>query len=134
MNYYTDSKNGYSMNNKCNRHNDEYYYDDSCFARNNDSNYYDNEYDKNGRNRHSCCVRRIEETLCCHPSYYNEEKKEDKKEKCFEGTFKICPKEEHKDCNEKNDYYEEKDNKQTDHKCGCRCHNRCGFCGLFGRW
>ena len=141
MNYYTDSKNGYSMNNKyedC-RHNDDY-----------SKEFYDKDFNRNnyGQNeKHSCCVRRVEETFCCYPSYYNEEKKEDKwedkkeekKERCFEGTFKICPK--YYDCNDKdeknNDHKndcDERDNQKDDHKYGCRCHNRCGFCGLFRRW
>ncbi len=146
MNYYQNSKNGYYMNNQNDdRYNNEYYYDN--YSKDNN---YDNDYNKNNydHNKKSCCVRRVEETFCCYPSYYNEEnkedkwedKKEEKRDQCFEGTFKICPKhydyndkEDHKDYDDKKDC-REKENKKEEHKCGCRCHNRCGFCGLFRRW
>ncbi len=133
MNYYTNPNNGYFMNNNDDRFNDEYYYDD---YRNNVRYDYDNEKNGYGNEKRSCCVRRVEETYLCFPSYYNEdkcEKKEDNKENCFEGTFKICPK--HYDNGKDYSYkHDDRDNKKENHKCGCRCHNRCGFCGLFRRW
>lgn len=124
MNYYTNSRNDYLINN---RYNNEYY---DNYSKNYDNDYceknYNNGYDQSKR---SCCLKRVEETYICFPSYYNEENKDNKKEKCFEGTFKICP----KYYNDENDC-KDKEDKKDDHKCGCRCHNRCGFCGIFKRW
>lgn len=133
MNYYTNSNNDCCMNNRFNDYSDEYAYND--FDQNNNyyssnSDYYNHE--KNNYKEHSCCVKKVEETFCCYPSYYNEEKKDDQKEKCFEGTFKICPKcYENKQCHN----FQECDNhKRDEHKCNCRCHNRCNFCRLFRFW
>ena len=120
MNYYQDSNFGCCINkNNYDNFND--------YSRKNYNN--SNEYANNDWN-HQYCVKKIEETFCCYPSYYNEDKKEDNKEKCFEGTFKICPKRyNHYDCGkfEKNDCY----NKNDEQNCGCKNNNRCcGFCGF----
>ena len=81
-------------------------------------NYYNNDnYEQ--YNKKNCCVKRVEETFCCFPSYYNEEKTE-KKQECWEGTFKIYPK--HND----NDY--EKCN-QTQKENQHHSRNCC-----FGNW
>ncbi len=110
--------------------------------------YYDDNMDHENRNkfnnshRHdkkrNCCMKRVEETFCCYPSYYNEEK-EDKKEEhfypCYEGTFTLCPiksscnkSEEikHNKCSNNNDGQENNDNRYF--------RNRCCFCRLFSRW
>ena len=111
------------------RYND---FDQKCNCiQNNDYNY----------DKKQCCVKRVEETFCCYPSYYNEEKKEDKREKeneYWEGTFRAYPK---KDCYKKQDNdnrYEDKcDKKEEKHECQ-RNNNRCcwGLCNLFRncRW
>ena len=120
-----------------------------CYS---NKNYYNNEYNNyeneknNGTKKDSCCIKRVEETFYCFPSYYNEEKedKEVKKEKCFEGTFKICPnhncddKQFNKDAynNDKNNHGEENEIKKEEQK-GCKNQNRCCcFCGFnrFFRW
>jgi len=69
MNYYADSRNGYSINSRDNYSNNLYYD-------------YDND-DQNNYRKHqgrSCCMRKVEESFCCFPSYYNEERNEDRKE------------------------------------------------------
>lgn len=130
MNYYEDSKCNYLTNNYLNCYDNDYnfnnYYSNNKYC-------YENDYEKRHCNKPSCCVKRVEETFYCLPSYYNEQNKDDKKinkhEKCFEGTFKICPKicdnkeETNKDCYEKDNY----------NHCG-KSHHKCSFCGLFGRW
>ena len=99
------------------------FYNDRCCNNQNDYNKNDN-YD-----RKNCCVKRVEETFFCIPSYYNEDRKEDKKQdECWEGTFKICPKNhnQHHNCENrddtKQDYYPNR--------------NRCCLCNLFRncRW
>lgn len=123
MNYYTDFRNGYYMNNK----------DECCndYSKNN-NNYYN--FDNNYDNKRGCCVRKVEETFCCYPSYYNEEKKKDKKEeiqeRCFEGTFRICPRKSY--CDNKEDNKQDscyKDDKKYENR-----NNKCCFCRLFSRW
>ena len=112
MNYYQDSRNDY-------------------YATNNQNNYDYNKNDYGHDENRTCCVRRVEETYLCFPSYYNEEKddkKEEKKERCFEGTFRICPKCENQE-KKNND-----DHSKNEQRFDCRCHQRCGFCGLFRRW
>lgn len=142
MNRYHDLRNDCCRN--------DYYENLSKYDNYSGNNYYDyNTNDNYYHNKPSCCVRKVEETYCCFPSYYNEDKKEDNKSqiKCCEGTFKICP----KHC------YDEKpnDNKCIKHNetnyCNCTnqndCyekdysnHNRqqhkCCFCNLFKncRW
>ena len=125
MNYYQNSRNGYSLNNQNNDCdcNNKFYQD---FSNNDYRDYYDhnsqNEY--NNFNQKSCCVRRFEESVCCYPSYYNEDKQEEKQEKCYEGTFKICPKHNKEKCFNKED-------KNDEQKCSHNHHNRCCcFCGL----
>ena len=107
-------------------------------------NFYNNcnncDFEEKDFNEKKCCVKRVEETYCCFPSYYNEEKdgckKEDKKETyeypCYEGTIYLCPKKSH--CNVKEDKYSKDDRCNKDNHHNYRCHNRCGFCGLFSRW
>lgn len=111
---------------------------------NNEFSNYSNEKDNNFK-KDSCCVKRVEETFCCIPSYYNEEKEDkvDTKEKCFEGTFRICPKS--YDCNQnnrKNDSCKQEDINNSCYEDGkkkcrednCRMnHHSCCFCRLF-RW
>jgi len=125
MNYYQDLTNNYSMN-----RNSNYYYNDYY----DDSNNHFNNYNHNNYNENSCCVRRVEETFCCFPSYYNEDRKYDKnedlKDKCFEGTFKICPK--HHNCNKENK--NDCDQKKYSNKCNCNCFNRCCCPVNFKRW
>ena len=123
MNYYTDFRNGYYMNNKdecCNDFSKNTYY-------NFDNNY---NYDR----KRGCCVRKVEETFCCYPSYYNEEKEEDKKDEhfhpCYEGTFTLCPRKSYhynKEDNKQDSYY--KDDKKYENR-----NNKCCFCRLFSRW
>lgn len=135
MNYYQDRYNGYSINNNCCNHYNDYDYENN-FNQNNCDN------DK----KHSCCFRRTEETFCCYPSYYNEEKKNDKydckdvnKDNYIEGSFKICSKCNYNNNNKHIDIhnvnkneccYEKNDKRKYDR----RCHNRCCFCGLFRCW
>ena len=137
MNYYQDN---YSMNNRNDYYDDYSRYSKNTYEKDNKSEIYDR-FD----NKRSCCLRKVEETFCCYPSYYNEYKKEDKKEEkkecnCWEGSFRICPKNEnynhkHDCCNSNKHDCEEKYNHKDEHNSGCRCHNRCcGFCGLFRRW
>ena len=131
MNYYTNS-NDYSMFNG-NRYYDECNND---YNSNEDyNNYYNNTPCRNSyHSKPNCCIKRVEETYLCFPSYYNEDKsdkKEDNKENCFEGTFRICPKFNKKDdCNKCHN----PENNEDEHKCARHCHKRCGFCGLFRRW
>ena len=97
---------------------------------------YSNEKDNNFK-KDTCCVKRVQETFCCFPSYYNEEKEEKayKKEECFEGTFKICP----KTCdgnqnNRKSDNSTQEDRNNSCYQDNCRMNHRpCCFCRLF-RW
>ena len=107
MYYYQDSMNDYYSPSRrcCHDYNDNYQdRHDKNECCNND---YDNKYDHNKKH---CCVRKIEETICCYPSYYNEENKEKKKDYCY------------------------KNENKEENRC-CRCSNRCfGFCGLFRRW
>ena len=125
--YYNNYKNCYSMNNNFDCDNYQCNYDNN--------NHNDNCY-KNNLDKRSCCMRRVEETFMCFPSYYNEEKEEVnnyKKDVCYEGTFKICP----KYCeNKKNIYNKDCDEEIVDqvNKKNCyHCQHRCGFCGLFRR-
>ena len=124
MNYYTDFRNGCYMNNK----------DECCndYSKNNDTHYnFDNV--NNYNRKRGCCVRKVEETICCYPSYYNEEK-EDKKDEhfypCYEGIFTLCPR--------KSYCYNKEDNKQDscykDDKKYENRNNKCCFCRLFSRW
>ena len=129
MKYYQDIRNGCSMNN----------YTDNRYSDYNDySNNYTNEYFSNKNdNEKKCpyCLRKIEETFCCFPSYYNEDKKEYKVDEkhypIYEGTVKLYPK---LDCFDKKDDRCDRNDNINEHKCECRCHNRCGLCGLFRRW
>ena len=57
------------------------------------------------------CVKRLEETRLCIPSYCHEE---ERGEKCFEGYIRICPKQ----------------NKQFN----CACNNRPNYNDLNGGW
>lgn len=91
--------------------------------------------------RKNCCIRKVEETYLCFPSYYNEEKddctKDDIKENysypCFEGTFTMCPRKSHCGSKRGNTDYKEK-------SCGKEYnnnhHNKWCFCNLFNchRW
>ena len=114
MMYYNDLRNGYSMNNL----NEDYRYNNDC--------YWDN-YSRNNEK---------ERDKQCH--IYNENKKEEKNEEnyypCYEGTIKLCPKYEDKDCNNKARCYNHKRTYKDEHKYGCHYQNRCGFCGIFRRW
>lgn len=135
MNYYTDSQNGYSMNNQ----NYDHYFNNQCFygdfsnnsKENCACNFNRNNYDYG--KKHSCCVRSVEETFCCFPSYYKDEEEEDKKDKCFEGTFKICPKQ--YDRIEKNICCNNKEfngnNCKKQHNCNHHSQYNCGLCCLF---
>lgn len=120
------------------RYNDSYNqrYNDNLYTENDYYNDYTNNYNQNQYNKKPCCVKRVEETFCCYPSYYNEDKEEKKENcrnehNCWEGYFKICPHKQ-KDWNnnncDKNDYRKQDNNH-------CKKHNRCcGFCGLFRNW
>lgn len=81
------------------------------------SNNFDNDYnsEKHNSKKHMCCVRRVQETICCYPSYYDE-KDNDKNNNCFEKDDKHC-------------YHEKEDKKQDN---WCRNQNRnFGCCGFF---
>ena len=104
---------------------------------------YENENRYNSNNNRNCCVRHVEETFCC-PSYYEEEKndcKENKKEEnfypCYEGYIMLYPKNSYcniKKDNQKHDNCHKCNSKQNDDCESKNSRNRCGFCGLFGRW
>ncbi len=95
-------------------------YNDDCYndyERNNYSNSYSH-YDNN----QNCCMKKTEETFCCYPSYYNEDKQEDNKDFCYEGYFKICPiyqdkYDNHNKCEQKNNH-----------------HKKSGCCRRFNWW
>ena len=112
------------------------------------NNYYDNDidyenrYEFNNSHRHNekrnCCVKKVEETYLCCPSYYNENKYEDKKEElfypCYEGTFTLCPRKSYCSNNEiKHDKCNKYNMKEENHDNRC-LRNRCCFCRLFSRW
>jgi len=101
MNYYQDEKLGYSNFQDKNK---------NCTDRN-----------------HSCCFKKVEESFYCFPSYYNEDEKKDdrKEEKCWEGTFKICPRH---DFDSKSEHKDEKTYRTNN--CNC-CFNPCSW---FKRW
>ena len=105
-------------------------YNDNCENQKDYDNYY------NHNERKNCCLKRVEETFVCFPSYYNEEKKEDCKKEdnnnfypSYEGTFRIWP---------TNAYGNGKDDNENHcHHNENKCYrNRCCFCcGIFGkRW
>ena len=124
------------MNNEFDCNNYQFNYDNNCSANNNYDNCYNSNYYKNIYNKHSCCMRRVEETYVCFPSYYNEEKEEvnnNKKEICYEGTFKICPKCCENKTDNHNKYCDDRIAYQDNKKNSCHCQHRCGFCGLFRR-
>ncbi len=104
-----------------------HYYQDERFG-------YSNSQTKNDYNNKSCCFKKVEETFCCFPSYYNEEdtKDERKEDKCWEGTFKICPKQEH---DYKKDYDNEKDcDKRHNNRNNNQCHRCFNPCCWLRRW
>ena len=111
-----------NFNNRCNCNNREDY---------ENSNY---------NERKTCCIRKIEETYCCFPSYYNEDnkncKKDDKRENyeypCYEGTFTLWPNK--SQCNHKRDNECHKETGCNESNSGHR--NKCCFCNLFNcnRW
>ena len=96
---------------------------------------YNCRHESNDFNKNSCCVKRVEETYFCYPSYYNEENDDCKDRKkgeflfpCYEGYVKLCPE---KSCNHSN-----KEN-TCDNQGSNNCHkkqSRCCFCNLFSRW
>lgn len=144
MNYYQDSNNGYLMNNQYDdRYNNEYYYDD--YSKGNSKSGCNNDFKHcNCQNLKShCCVKKVEETYLCFPSYYNEEKEDKKEEKkeekhypCYQGTFKLYPPCCFNRKDDKKDDCDKKDDKKENTR-GC-CRNRCCFCcnlgNCFHRW
>lgn len=115
------------------------YYNDryDCTDRYNDCNQYykqqNNNYNYNKCNfEKSCCMKRTEETYFCYPSYYNEDKHEEKDEyPCYVGTFRMCPEKSKCDTN-----YNKQEKYQNSNTCrnNQHGHNRCCLCSWFGRW
>ena len=98
------------------------YYQDERFGFSNNRNKYDVD------NKELCCLKKVEETFCCFPSYYDEEETKDerKEDKCLEGTFKICPKQYHTD---KKDYDEGCKNRNNN-----QCHRHFNPCCWSRHW
>ena len=69
--------------------------------------------------RNNYCINNVEKSICCYPSYYNEDNSQEKDDDCLEGFFKLYPKQKCEERNLKNN--DSCKCKQTKPSCFCGC-------------